>query len=147
MTLDHQFGFKTHHSTTQCTFVVDEVTTYCNTNDTCVKAVWLDASKAFNRVEYVKLSRVLLTRDLCPIILRCTLNMYVRQIICVKWMNTVTVSVNIYNGIKQDGVLSPILFTAYLHELLLRLRESRMGYHIGNVFCGALSYADDNMIM
>ena len=96
LTLDQQFGFKKHHSTTQCTFVVDEVITYYNTNDTCVKAV-LDASKAFDRVEYVKLFRLLLKRDLCPLILRCILNMYVKQRNCVKWMNTVTDSVNISN--------------------------------------------------
>ena len=57
-----------------------------------------------------------------------------------KCLNTVNDSVNIYNGVKQGGVISPILCTVYLDELLLRLRESRMGYHIGNVLCGALSY-------
>ena len=61
--------------------------------------------------------------------------MYVKQIICVKWTNTVTESVDVYNGVKQGGVLSPILFTVYLDELLHKLGESRMGSHIGNVFC------------
>ena len=62
-------------------------------------------------------------------------------------MTTVTDSVNIFNGVKQGGVLSPVLFTVYLDELLLRLRESRMGCHIENVFCGALSYADDIILL
>ena len=79
LTLHQQFGFKKHHSTTQCTCVVDEVITYYNTNDMCVKAVLLDASKAFYRVEYVKLFCLLLKRDLCPLILRCIVNMYVKQ--------------------------------------------------------------------
>ena len=146
-TLDQQFGFKKHHSTTQCTCVVDEVITYYNTNAACAKAALLDASKAFDRVEYVKLFRLLFKRDLCPLILRCILNMYVKQIICVKWMNTLTDSVNISNGVEQGGVLSPILCTVYLDELLPRLRESQMGCHIGNVFCGALSYADDIILL
>ena len=62
-------------------------------------------------------------------------------------MNTVTDSVNMSNGVKQGSVLSPIIFTFYLDELLLRLRESRMGCHIGNVFCGAISYADDIILL
>ena len=68
LTLDQQFGFKKHHSTTQCTFIVDGFLTYYNTNDMCVEAVLLDASKAFDRAEYVKLFRLLLKR---PLILRC----------------------------------------------------------------------------
>ena len=60
-----------------------------------------------------------------------------------------TDSVNISYGVKQDAVLSPILFTVYLNEPLLRLMESRMSCHIGNVFCGALSYAyaDDIILL
>ena len=115
-TLDQQFGLKKHHSTTQCTcVVVDVVVTLYNTNDTCVKAVLMDVSKAFDRVEYVMLFRLILKKDLCPLILRCILKMYVKQIICVKWMNTVTEAVNICNGVKQGGVLSSVLFTIYLN--------------------------------
>ncbi len=46
-------------------------------------------------------------------------------------------------GVKQGGVLSPILFSIYMDELLLRLKKSGIGCHIGNVFVAALAYADD----
>jgi hypothetical protein len=45
--------------------------------------------------------------------------------------------------VKQGGVLSPILFTIYIDELLERLKCSKVGCYIGNIFMGALSYADD----
>ena len=31
----------------------------------------------------------------------------------------------------------------YMEELLLKVKESRIGCHIGNTFCGALGCADD----
>ena len=51
------------------------------------------------------------------------------------------------HGVKQSGVISPIFFNLYLDPMLIRLRESRIGCHINNVFTGALAYADDVTII
>ena len=48
---------------------------------------------------------------------------------------------------KQGGVMSPLLFTIYIDVLLCRLRNSGYGCHIGNMFCGALGYADDVILL
>ena len=47
------------------------------------------------------------------------------------------------NGVKQGGVLSPIFLTIYIDKLLVMLRTTGIGYHIGSAYSGALSYADD----
>ncbi len=47
------------------------------------------------------------------------------------------------NGVKQGGVLSTILLAIYMDKLLIRLKKSSVGCHIGNVFVVALTYADD----
>ena len=44
---------------------------------------------------------------------------------------------------KQGVVLSPILFSIYIDELLLKLESSGLGCYVGNVFVGTLGYADD----
>ena len=50
-------------------------------------------------------------------------------------------------GIKQGGVLSTLLFCVNLHGLLLALSNSHIvGCFIGDVFTGALAYADDIML-
>ena len=51
------------------------------------------------------------------------------------------------NGVKQGGILSPVLFTLYIDQLLLRLRNTGVGCHIGNVFTGGLGYVDDILLI
>ena len=52
-------------------------------------------------------------------------------------------SFTVMNGVKQGGVLSPVLFAVYTDGLLLRLQESRIGCHMGGHYAGAFAYADD----
>ena len=49
-TSDMQYGFKKKHSTTQCTFVLEEVIQYYKNRNSSVYLQMLDASKAFDRV-------------------------------------------------------------------------------------------------
>ena len=64
-----------------------ETVEYYNENDTDCYLLLLDASKAFDRVEYVKLFTTLRNRKICPIVLRLLMNMYVTSpsnlIICL----------------------------------------------------------------
>jgi len=71
-----QFGFKKKHSTIMCSFVLKEALKYYNSNRGTVYCVMLDASKAFDRVQYCKLSRKLLSRQMPAVIVRFLLNMY-----------------------------------------------------------------------
>ena len=50
-----QFGFKAGVSTTQCTWVVNEVTNYFMRRGTAVTACLLDCSKAFDKCRFDKL--------------------------------------------------------------------------------------------
>ena len=40
-----------------------------------------------------------------------------------------------------------MLFTLYIDQLLLKLRNTGVGCHIGNVFMGGLGYADDILLI
>ena len=51
------------------------------------------------------------------------------------------------NGVKQGGVLSPVLFTMYIDKLLIKLKNSGYGYYIGTKYMGSFSYADDIVII
>ena len=49
---DFQYAYKKHFSTTQCTWVANEVINHYKSNDSDVYACFLDCSKAFDKVRY-----------------------------------------------------------------------------------------------
>ena len=51
------------------------------------------------------------------------------------------------NGVRQGGVLSPVLFTIYIDKLLLELRQLGVGCYWNSYFAGAYVYADDLAIL
>ena len=80
-----QCGFKKRMSTTQCTYSMLYPVNCHTFNTSNVFVLMLDASKAFDRVNYCKLYRELLKRDISPIVLRLLLYMYTSQTLRVKW--------------------------------------------------------------
>ena len=54
---------------------------------------------------------------------------------------------NVSNGVKQGGILSPIMFVLYMDEMFIRLKATGYGCYIGRLFCGSLGYADDSMLL
>ena len=143
MTSELQFGFKKGHSTNACTMLLKETVAYYTHNCSNVFCVFLDASKAFDKVRYDKLFDELVKRKLPAMVLRLFLNSYCSQVSRVNWNHTRSASFEVLNGVKQGGILSPFLFCVYIDGLLQRLKESRVGCFVGSNFLGALAYADD----
>ena len=75
----NQFGFKENMSTNMCTFVLNETAAYYVKNGSPVYTLFLDASKAFDRLNFVKLFEKHITKGMCPITVRFLLNMYLSQ--------------------------------------------------------------------
>lgn len=142
-TSDHQFGFKSQCSTNMCTMVLKETISYYIRNQSSVFCTFLDASKAFDRVRYCKLFRLLLRRGLPACIIRILIVLYTTSEVRVLWAGLYSDYFSALNGVKQGGVISPILFCIYLDDLLVRLATSGVGCFIGLNFVGALAYADD----
>ena len=62
---------------------------------------------------------------------------------CIRWNGAVSEPFRVSNGVRQGGVLSPVLFSVYINGLLCTLQESRVGCHLGCDFVGGVCYADD----
>ena len=112
-----QFGFKKYSSTVICTSILLDTIEYYNENNTDCYLSLLDASTAFKGVEYVKLFKMLKDRNMCSIVLRLLMNMYVNQKIQVRWTNLLSSQHNISNGVKQGGCLVSLL--TYLVFMLI----------------------------
>ena len=83
----------------------------------------LDASKAFDKIEYSTLFNNLRGRNMCPVTLRLIMNMYISQKMQVRCSNVLSGRFTVGNGAKQGGILSPILFTVYLDSLIKTFKQ------------------------
>ena len=142
-TSEMQFAFKKNHSTAMCTLVLKEVINYYLNNNSDVYTCFIDATKAFDRIRYDKLFKILINRGVPAMALRALLDLYQRQVLRTSWNGKFSRSFSPSNGIRQGGVISPLLFCVYMDELLKRLETEGVGCWIGKHFYGCLGYADD----
>ena len=138
-----QFAYKENHSTSMCTMALKEVVKYYSLRRGQVYCCLLDASKAFDRVRFDKLFQMLLQRNLPVCIIRLLLDMYTRQRNRTVWEGCFSQQFPSANGVRQGGVLSPILFIVYVDTLLSRLESSGFGCFVGDEYFGSMCYADD----
>ena len=68
-----------------CTMVLKETLSYYANNGGSVFCTFLDATKAFYRINYVKLFKLLVHRMLPPVSVRFLLNMYTSHVCRVSW--------------------------------------------------------------
>ena len=142
-----QFGFKDKCSTTLCSVMMTEICRIFNSQGSKVFSVLLDATKAFDRLEFSTLFNILLDRGMNPFYVRCLWYMYLNQELCIQWNGILSDHFPACNGVKQGGVMSPLLFGIYLDSLIENLRKSGYGCFIGPHFVGCLAYADDIVIL
>ena len=76
-----------------------EIIDYYNFNKSDVGVLLLDASKAFDRVNYCKLFNELLKRNISPVLLRLLLYMYTTQSLRVQWSDTTSPQFTVMNGV------------------------------------------------
>ncbi len=87
-TSDLQYGFKQGSSTSLWTAMAQATISYYVHNGSNVYGLMLDASKAFDRVNYCKLFRILQDKNVCPPYCRLLLNMFLNQSLGVRWDST-----------------------------------------------------------
>ena len=142
-----QFGFKAGVSTTQCSWLVNEVTNYFMRRGTAVTACLLDCSKAFDKCRFDKLFSKLISKGLPAIVVRVLIYIYEEQTGWVKLGGKLSSPFRLTNGTRQGSVLSPVLFSVYLDDLLKKLRGLQLGCHIGGYWFGGCGYADDLILL
>jgi len=112
-------------------------------NASAVYSVFLDASKAFDRIKYCKLFKILLGHKLSPVFVPLLLNMYNGHVARVLWNGIFSDKFSVYNGVKQGHVLSFVLFCLYTDGLLERLSHCKIGCNLVPCLQVLWHYADD----
>jgi len=65
----------------------------------------------------------------------------------VRWNGVLSSFFNVYCGVRQGGVLSPLLFNLYVDDLLCELKASKLGCCIKDIYVGCVMYADDILLL
>ena len=90
-------------------------------NNSSVLMCFIDASKAFDRVNHRKLFVKLNQRGVPKYIVKILVYWYGHQTMQVKWGNMVSAPFGVSNGVRQGGILSPVLHL-YIENLSKRLK-------------------------
>ena len=97
-----------------CIYTLKEFIEYYKCRDTTVYVTFLDASKAFDRLNYCLLFDKLIKKDVPLFIIKLLLFWYTHQKVCVQSGKSSSPDFLVGNGVKQGGIISPILFNIYI---------------------------------
>jgi len=147
MTKDNQFGYKAAHGTEMAVYTLKETISYYKSLGSPVYLCFLDARKAFDRVNHWTLLKNLIEKGVPIHIVKLLLYWYRTQKVIIKWGKSVSDSFTTSNGIKQGGLLSPFLFNIYVDCINEALADSGIGCRVGETCMNTISYADDMVLM
>jgi exonuclease III len=141
-TTPNQFGFKKRHSTLMPVLLLKDMLKFYQQHGSNMYVAFLDVSKAFDRVRYATLFEKL-SRKLPGILLRLLIAWYSSQTACILWAGFTSDPFDVLNGVRQGGVLSPLLFNVYIDDLSISLNAIYAGCCLGKSLINHLLYADD----
>ena len=144
---DLQFGFKKKLGCSDAIFVLNQTVDYFVSRGSTVYMAALDARKAFDRVNHVKLFQIMIQQGLPSRFIKIVINWYGKIFSIFKWNNSFSESTAVKSGIRQGGILSPVLFNTYIDVLINRLENLELGCLVGDVYIGCIAYADDIILL
>ena len=100
-TCDNQFGSKRKHSTEFCIYTLKEFIDYYKQRGTTIFDTFLDASKAFDKIDFWLLFQKLSTKDFPIFIIKVFAYCYCHQEMYVRWGSSATSSIHVSNDVKQ----------------------------------------------
>ena len=144
---DNQFGFKRGHSTDLCIYTLKETVNYYTRLGSPVFIAFIDIEKAFDKLNHEKLFKILKRRGIPLYIVNVLMFWYIAQQFQIRWGGTLSRKFSISNGIRQGGLLSPLLFNAYMENLSIQLNSLGVGCFVTNKCVNHICYADDLVVL
>lgn len=148
LTLNHrQFGFRRFTSTSMATLILKETIRSYMFKNSKVYAAFIDLSKAFDKVNHKILVNKLCKSSLSPVIVNIIKEMYSKQKVYVKFQDNIGDFWLLENGVRQGGILSPLLFSFYINDILDKVSNLRIGCRLDRIVHNIQAYADDLVLL
>ena len=112
-------GFKPKHSTDLCIicfYTLKEFIDYYKQRSTTVFVTFLDASKAFDKINYWLLFQKLFDKGFPTFIIKILALWHTHQKMHLRWGTTTTTPFLVTNDVKQGSILLPMLFNVYMDD-------------------------------
>ena len=142
-TCPNHFGLMMGHSTEMCIYVLKDIIEFYKSCNTSVFATFLDASKAYDKIDHWLLYDKLLHKDVPVFIVKILVYWYSHQEMLIRCCNSCSNKFYVMNGVKQGGILSPALFNVYMNNLSVPLNQSGISGSLGDKLVNHICYADD----
>ena len=144
---DNQFVSKKNLSTDMCIFSFEQIVRYYISKSRSVHVCFIDASKAFNRINHYKLFGKMLKCGIPIFVVKLIMYWYSQQSFHVKWDNFFSASFHMSNDVRQGGILSPNLFNLYINDLCYKLSSCNAGCNFNGKMIKNIAYADDMSLL
>ena len=141
----NQLGFKPKSGCQHAIYTVRKVVEYYITNSSTVNVCCLDISKGFDKVNHSALFLKLMKRGAPAVLIHLLSYWYSISYNCVRWENVLSRPYRLIAGIRQGGVLSPVLFSVYVNDLLDKF--AKLGCYFKGIPVSAIMYADDLVLL
>ena len=108
MHLRESVGVKRTHGTVLSIITLIEYIELYSKGSTIVFVTFLDASKAFDKLDHCLLRKKIINHKVPLFIVRLLLVWYFFQRVHIRWRNTFSISCCVSNDVKQGGIISPV---------------------------------------
>jgi hypothetical protein len=142
-----QMGFKSNNSCAHAIMILKQTMNAARKLGHRLYIAAIDAAKAFDKVNRDILWVNMLKIGVSPLIVLAVIKYYEKSMMMVQLDDEFSKSFYTTVGVRQGGVLSPLLFSIYINEILEKLQELKIGYNVGNIMVDVLAYADDLLLI
>ena len=142
-----QFGFTSGRSPAMASLVITEAIADAREARKQLFIASLDARKAFDVVNQSILKSKLFQTSVKRPLWAMIDDLYMNSAECIRWKGVDSDMYSVSQGVKQGGVLSPLLYKTYINDLLVSMRRAELGLQIGGIYLGTPTVADDVLLM
>jgi hypothetical protein len=144
---DEQQGFRRNRSTTDAIFMLRQVKEKSLEYNKTAYIVFIDLTKAFDRIQLEDVINVLLEKPVPPSIAKVIRNINSNSSTRIRVNGELSAEIPTPTGVRQGDSLSPFLFNLIMDKIIEEVAELNVGYRMGERLLNIECYADDATII